>query len=204
VACLHSSPRSLDELRSAGSSRPVSRSRAPRALGQWRRSLARVKGRRRVARDSNCTSSGSGDRTVTVPSPWSATLVGTCISRRSRSPGSGGNWSSSPCSSRANGCRATLRSRRTKSATSCVSSVFATPSPLGVSVGLVGSTLPAGGDNSPQPHEQPGLSDATPSVFLIFLIVAEKRVRGQRPGGSRPEMRSVVRVRVVASQVRNL
>jgi hypothetical protein len=71
--------------------------------------------------------------------------------------------------------------------------------------GVNGWLLPiSGGDNSPQPRERPGLSDATPSGFLIFLIVAEKRVRGQRPGGSRPEMRSVVRVQVVASQVRNL
>jgi len=59
----------------------------------------------------------------------------------------------------------------------------------GSPTGVNGWLLPiSGGDNSPQPREQPGLSDATPSVFLRFLIVAEKRVRGQRPGGSRPEM----------------
>jgi hypothetical protein len=88
-----------------------------------------VKGRSRMARDSNCTSSASSDRTVNVPSSCSSTLVGTCISRRSKSPGRGGNWSALPCSSRANGCRATLRRRRTKSATRCMSLAFATCHP---------------------------------------------------------------------------
>ena len=112
----------------------VRRSRASRALTQWRRSDVRVNARTRVASDSNCTSSGNRVRNVAVPSLRTSASTGTRISFRRRSPGIG--CSSPTASSRASGCKATRRSRRTKSATTAVSLSRCPGAVMSTTVGL--------------------------------------------------------------------